>query len=176
MRALKIILGLLVAIIVVVLAVGVFLPKEYEVVRTIEIDAPPEVVFDEVNTLRDWEAWSPWLAGDPTIESKYSGPASGVGAKVTWTSEHSGNGTQTIMLSERPTRIETHLDFGNMGRPEAYWTFEPQDDGTQVTWGLEGTATGPIGGYFAIMIDDWVGSDYEDGLRRLKHVVEAEEK
>jgi hypothetical protein len=63
-----------------------------------------------------------------------------------------------------------------MGRPEAYWTFEPQDDGTQVTWGLEGTATGPIGGYFAIMIDDWVGSDYEDGLRRLKHVVEAEEK
>jgi hypothetical protein len=44
---------------------------------------------------------------------------------VRWTSEKSGEGTQTITVSERPTRIETALDFGDMGQPDADWTFEP---------------------------------------------------
>jgi hypothetical protein len=39
-----------------------------------------------------------------------------------------------------------------------------------VTWGLSGTASGPLGGYFAKMMDGWVGADYEDGLVRLKQV------
>jgi len=92
---------------------------------------------------------------------------------VTWTSEKSGDGTQTITLSERPTRIETVLDFGEMGEPSAYWSFEPLGEGVRVTWGLNGTASGPLGGYFAKMMDHWVGADYEDGLARLKQVAEA---
>jgi hypothetical protein len=75
-------------------------------------------------------------------------------------------------LSERPKRIETALDFGDMGQPHAYWTFEPSGEGVQVTWGLTGTTSGPLGGYFAKMMDGWVGADYEGGLARLKEVVE----
>jgi hypothetical protein len=37
---------------------------------------------------------------------------------------------------------------------------------------LTGTTSGPLGGYFAKMMDGWVGADYEDGLARLKEVVE----
>ena len=44
----------------------------------------------------------------------------------------------------------------------------------KVTWGLTGTTRGLLGGYFARMTDDWVGGDYEDGLVRLKEVVEAQ--
>ena len=47
------------------------------------------------------------------------------------------------------------------------------DDGVRVTWGLSGTASGPLGGYFAKMMDGWVGADYEDGLARLKQVAES---
>jgi hypothetical protein len=171
MRALKIIVGLLVAVIVVVLAVGLFLPKDYRVERSIEIDCPPEWVFEEVNSLQRWSAWSPWIARDPTIDSQYSGPEAGVGSKVAWTSENSGAGIQTITLSEPAQRIETHLDFGEMGQAQSDWTFEPKGLGVVVTWGLSGNAPGVLGGYFARMMDGWVGADYEDGLSRLKQVV-----
>ncbi len=169
----KTILGLLLAAVVIVVGIGLFLPNDYRVERSIEIDATPEAVFDQVNTLKNWNAWSPWAARDPSIENTYSGPEAGVGSKVTWTSEDSGNGSQTITFSERPKRIETHLDFGEMGRPKADWTFEPSEEGVRVTWGLSGTAGGPLGGYFAKMMDGWVGADYEDGLSRLKKVVEG---
>ena len=92
---------------------------------------------------------------------------------TSWTSEKSGEGTQTITASERPSRIETQLDFGEMGQPTADWTFESSGAGTKVTWGLTGEATGALGGYFASMIDGMLGPDYEDGLRRLKGVVES---
>ena len=173
MRLLKLVAIVLVAVVVVVLGVGAFLSKDFQVERSIEIDAAPEVVFDQVNSLKKWSAWSPWVARDPSIQNTYAGPEAGEGATVTWTSEKSGNGTQTITLSDRPNRIETALDFGDMGQPNAYWTFEPSGGGVEVTWGLKGTAAGPLGGYFAKMMDGWVGADYEDGLGRLKAVVES---
>ncbi|MGB8331898.1 MAG: SRPBCC family protein [Polyangiales bacterium] len=173
MRIAKLIVLVLLALAVLVVGIGAFLPKDFHVERSIEIDASPEVVFDLVNSLRKWEAWSPWIARDPSIENTYAGPEAGVEATVTWTSEKSGEGTQTITLSERPTRIETVLNLGEMGEPSAYWTFEPVGDGVRVTWSLNGTASGPLGGYFAKMMDGWVGADYEDGLERLKKVAEA---
>ena len=172
-RILKLTVLILLALAVVVVGIGSFLSKDFAVERSIEISASPEDVFDRVNALRTWSAWSPWLARDPSIVNTYSGPEAGLGATVTWMSEKSGDGKQTITLSERPKRIETALDFGDMGQPNAYWTFEPSGEGVRVTWGLTGTTSGPLGGYFAKMMDGWVGADYEDGLARLKEVLEA---
>ena len=173
MRVLKMSGLVLVALVIVVLGVGALLPKDFRVERSIEIDAPPEMVFDRVSSLRTWDAWSPWLARDPSIQNTYTGPETGVGASVVWTSENSGDGKQTITLAERPTRIEMALDFGDMGQPAADWTFEPSGNGTLVTWGLSGRTSGPLGGYFAKMMDGWVGADYEDGLARLKQLLES---
>lgn len=175
MRALKVIIGVLVALTLLLLGIGLFIPKDYHVERSIEIDAPPDLVFDQVNNFRNWDAWSPWLAQDPTIKNEYSGPESGVGAKVSWTSENSGEGSQTITSSERPKRIETRLDFGEMGQPGAVFTFAPEGDGTLVTWSLTGTMSGPIGGYVAAAFDRLLGPTYEDGLSRLKRVCEEKE-
>jgi hypothetical protein len=173
MRVLKLSVLILLALLVLVVGIGSFLPKDFTVERSIEMNTSPEVVFDEVSSLRKWDAWSPWLARDPSIVNTYSGPAAGVGAKVTWTSVKSGDGTQMITFSHRPKRLETALDFGEMGQPRAYWTFEPSGEGVEVTWGLTGTTSGLLGGYFAKMMDHRVGADYQDGLARLKEVVEA---
>jgi carbon monoxide dehydrogenase subunit G len=173
MRVLKVIAIGIIAFSVLVFGIGAFLSKDFHVERSIEIDAPPEKVFAHVNSLKKWGAWSPWLARDPSIQNTYSGPDEGVGASVSWTSEGSGSGSQTIVASEPPSRIETQLDFGEMGQPTADWRFEPNGSGTTVTWGMTGSATGPLGGYFASMMDGMLGPDYEDGLARLKKVVES---
>jgi hypothetical protein len=35
-------------------------PADFRVTRSASIDAPPEVVFAQVNDLRKWNDWSPW--------------------------------------------------------------------------------------------------------------------
>lgn len=173
MKALKITLITLVALAVLFVAGGLMLPKQYEVERSLVIDAQPSAVFNEVNTLKNWDAWSPWTAKDPTIRNTYSGPESGVGAKVSWTSEEMGEGSQEILASEPPEHISTRLDFGEHGHADADWHFEAVDGQTRVRWGFSGETSGLMGGYFAMMMDSFVGSDFEDGLDRLKRRVES---
>lgn len=173
MKAFKIIGAIVAMFVVAVVVIANVLPSAYRVERTIDIAAPPAMVFAEVNALRRWSAWSPWVANDPTIDNEYSGPESGVGASVSWTSEHSGTGKQTIARSEAPSRIELDLDFGDQGTSLAYFQFDAAAGGTHVTWGLKGDMGGPIGGVIAAQMDRMVGGDYTDGLARLKRHVEG---
>ena len=55
----KLIIGLVV-IVVVFVGVGFVLPSTYSVERSVVIDAKPEVIFHQVNTLERWESWTPW--------------------------------------------------------------------------------------------------------------------
>ena len=96
MRVLKIVLGVLAALVVLLLLGGLALPRGYRVERSLEIKAPPETVFAEVNSLKKWNAWSPWLARDQSIRNTYSGPASGKGASVSGPSDDSGDGRQGL--------------------------------------------------------------------------------
>ena len=81
MRVLKIIVLVIIALSVLVFGIGAFLSKDFRVERSIEIAAAPEVVFDEINSLKKWNAWSPWLARDPSIQNTYDGPDPGVGPR-----------------------------------------------------------------------------------------------
>jgi len=174
MRALKIIGGGILAIVIILLALGSLLPSEYRVERSAEIAAPPEAVFAHVNSLKRWDAWSPWIARDKSIDNSFSGPDEGAGARVTWTSDGEGSGSQEITRSVPHTRIETHLDFGDQGSADADWTFEATSSGTRVTWGMHGDMPGPLGGLIASQMERFIGPDYEDGLTRLAKHVEAQ--
>jgi hypothetical protein len=63
---------------VALLAVALVLqPDRFTVTRSAIIDAPPNVVFRQINELRNWEAWSPWAKLDPQARTSYDGPAAG---------------------------------------------------------------------------------------------------
>jgi hypothetical protein len=55
-------------------------PSEFKVSRSLTMAAPAEIVFPNVNTVRQWEAWNPWGKLDPNCKMTYEGPGSGVGA------------------------------------------------------------------------------------------------
>jgi len=172
-KALKILAGALVALLLVFLVGAAVLPAEARTERSRVIAAPPEVVFAEVDSLRRWESWSPWLHRDPTIQSTYNDVEAGVGAESRWTSESSGTGSQRIVVSEPPRRIETELDFGEMGSARAHFTFEPVAEGTRVTWGFVSPNEGPVQKWMGLLVERFVGSDYEVGLERLAAQVEG---
>ena len=85
-----------------------------------------------------------------------------------------GTGSQEIVVSEPDSRVETALDFGEMGTATAFFDLAPGGGGSRVTWGFT-TDTGfnPVGRWMGLMMDRWVGADYETGLANLKTLVEG---
>lgn len=176
MRFVKgVVVGVL-ALIVLLVAVSFLLPRETTVERAVLIEAPAEAIFPHVNSLKATENWSPWLARDPDVELSYSGPESGVGSQLDWASENPqvGIGSQIITASNSNERVETALDFGQMGTANAWFDLEPEGAGTRVTWGfVSDNGMNPMARWMGLMLDTWVGGDYEAGLNNLKALVEA---
>ncbi len=176
MRILRNILIGLVALVALLLVVGFFLPRHVIVERDVVVDVPPEAVFPHVSSLQAFSEWSPWGDIDPDMQVAYSGPDTGVGNVMEWTSEHPnvGNGRQEIVEVVENESVRTALDFGDMGTAEAWWRLVPEGEGTRVVWGLDADmGAGPIGRWFGLMMDGLVGADYERGLTRLQASVEG---
>jgi hypothetical protein len=176
MRIFKWLLGIVVVLAAIFFAGGFLLPKDVTVARSIEIDAPAEQIFPYVNSLKAGADWSPWLGRDPEVQLTYSGPDKGVGAKLNWASEHPqvGSGSQEISLSEQNSKVVTALDFGDMGNAVAQFNLVETAGKTTVTWDLA-TDMGntPMGRWMGLMMDTWVGGDYETGLANLKALIEG---
>lgn len=172
----KFLIGLIGAVALFVV-IGLFLPREVSVSREALINAPPEKVFAHINDLKKWNTWSPWAKRDPDIKQTFSGPNEGLGQKVVWTSDHDqvGNGTQEIVESVPNQMIRTALDFGDMGTAKAAFNLEGFDGGTRITWGFEtDMGSNPMMRWMGLMMDGWIGADYEAGLAALKDVAEKE--
>lgn len=177
MKALKIGGIGLVGLVLLFVAVGLFLPRKLDVSRSVVIEAPPERVFVQVNDVRRHEAWSPWKAADPTVVNTFppSGESVGEGAWYSWTSEHSGAGTMTITRSDPPHGIEGEVEFERGRKASVYYRVETTDTGTRLTWGFGADAGCNIPHrYMGLFADSLMGPWLEDGLDRLKKLVEAE--
>lgn len=175
MKLIKRIFLTLLIVVAALVAVSYLLPSQAVVARSITIDAPASAVFPHVNSMQATEAWSPWLSRDPETKLSYSGPDAGVGNTLSWTSEHPqvGSGTQEIVESVENQLVRTELDFGPMGTATATFDLQPEGTGTKVTWGfLSELGMNPISRWMGLMMDDWVGGDYETGLGNLKALVE----
>lgn len=176
MRILKRILLGIVVLVAALVVISYLLPGTATVSRTVTIAAPADAVFPHVNSMQKTEAWSPWLSRDPETQLTYSGPDAGVGNKLAWASENPqvGSGTQEIIESVDNQSVRTALDFGAMGTAVASFDLVPSGEATEVTWGFESNlGMNPMSRWMGLMMDQWVGADYETGLANLKSLVES---
>ncbi len=162
--------------------IGLFLPRLVHVERSIEVSRPATEVFDLLNSYQQFTSWSPWASRDPDTQYEYTGPESGVGARLTWTGDPRlvGSGWQEIIESQPWSLIRTRLDFDQQGPAEAYFQLDETPDGVKVTWGFDtdlvegqGILGGFLAKYFGLFFDRWIGSDYEQGLANIKALVES---
>lgn len=175
MRWIKRILLTLVLLVVLLAGIGMLLPRNIEVARSIDINASPAEIFPHVNNLAATIPWSPWLVHDPDTKNTFNDIPEGVGAKMTWASEHPqvGSGTMEVITSTPNEHLQVALDFGDMGTASATWDFKPNGDMTTATWGMQtDMGAGPVGRWMGLMMDRWIGNDYEQGLKNLKELVE----
>lgn len=166
-----------IGLILLILVIAVFLPRETVIEREININAPAKAVFAQVNELRNWDKWSKWHTIDPDAVYTYSDPASGLDAWYSWKSEHPnvGNGKLTTTVLTPYTYLEQRMDFEGMGSSTAYWKFDEKDGATHVIWGFKNdNGWNLIGRWVGVMMDKMLGPDYEYGLEHLKQVAETE--
>jgi effector-binding domain-containing protein len=176
MRALKIIgLALLIVLILLVI-LSYLLPKNIKVERSLFIKADAAVVFDQINTLKNWEQWSPWHKIDSLMVLTYSGPEAGKDAVYEWKSEHPnvGNGKLTILSSTPFDSIVVEMDFNEKGKSEGGFIIVKADSGVTLTWNLRSNlGNNPISRYFGLFMDKMIGPDFEKGLKSIKTISEA---
>ena len=173
MKVLKRIVLAIVILVVVLAGIGFLLPSTYKVERSTVVQAPAEVVFDQVNDLKKADVWSPWKT-DPTMKITFGDLTAGKGASSSWTSKDMGNGTQTIEESVPNQAITVGLDFGKMGTAKSHWTFVPEGEGIKVTQDITGDqGMNPVKRWMGLMMDKLMGSYFEKGLASLKQASET---
>jgi len=176
----RLILGL--AVLVGIMAgVAYGLPAHVIVSRSKSINVPESVVFPYLNDLHHFSDWSPWKQRDPDLKVTYSGPQQGKGAKVEWTSEKPSIGTGSIeivdVVESPPNRnIELNLNLNGLEGTGAF-AIGPEGSGSKVTWSFSSeSGSSPLKRWKALMLDGFIGPEYDAGLDQLKEKVEAERR
>lgn len=175
MKALRVLFYTATAIIGLLLVAGLFLPTSAHVERSVVTSASPDAVFEIVSSFRRFNEWSPWFALDPQAKYTYTGPASGVGARMAWTSDKPevGSGSQQIVAVEPGRSVTTRLDFGDQ-QATSTLTIEAEGSGSRITWAFDTSLEGNfLGRYFGLFFDRMIGTDYEKGVAKLKAIAEA---
>ncbi|MEQ1744814.1 MAG: SRPBCC family protein [Saprospiraceae bacterium] len=176
MKILKFLLYLILGLGVLWVALGIFGKKDYHIERSIEIDAPKDVVYDQVRLFENFPAWSPWAPLDPNMKTSIEGTDGTVGAVYKWAgNDKVGVGQETI-TALAPDRIDIKITFIEPfeSTSPSYMLFEENDKKTKVTWGFDMHIAFPWNGLAMFTdMDAGVGKDYEKGLGNLKKVCEA---
>lgn len=174
------ILGAVAAVIVLLLIVIATRPGTYQVVRSGKMTAPPRAPYDEINDFHRWIDWSPWEHIDPNLQRSYEGPNAGVGAIYRWQgNKQVGSGNMTITESRPGELIRIRLEFIKPFPSvcDTLFTFKPEGNQTAVTWTMNGTHNFMSKGMCLVMsMDKMIGGHFEQGLAKLKTVVEAKTK
>ena len=115
-------------------------PSHFEVTRSMVMPVPADKVFPLVNDLHRWEGWSPWVKMDPDSKATYEGPASGIGASMSWVGKKTGEGRMTVTDSRPNELVLFKLEFFKPFKASntAQFTFKPEGAGTLVSWSMSG--------------------------------------
>ncbi len=173
MKFLKIIGIILVVLVATFFIVAAFLPKHFHVEQSVVIDRPVEYPFNQVNTLNNWQKWSPFSQNDSTMVNSYTGPASGVGSIMSWSSKKQGTGSMKITESNPLKRIGTELDFGEQGKSLSYFNFVEKDGKTTIFWGMDTDPGYPVERVVYALMKSSMEAVFDKGLQNLKSVSES---
>lgn len=172
MKAIKVMLLVLIVLAAAVAIIGLLLPGEYTVKRSVVVDTNPTHVAAYVRNLNQWKHWSPW-ENSPGMTIEPGEQTSGVGATQSWSSDKENGRLEVIAVT--PDRIDFVCYFQNEQYiSDCSITFEQLADSTTVTWTMTGIMDKPpvLGPYMALMMKQQLGPLFTQGLDNLKAVAE----
>lgn len=149
---------------------------KYQVEKSIVIHSDLASVRQWVADFNAWSCWSPWNVLEPGCPVTLVGEPAEIGHSMEWDGQVIGAGKNTLS-HVNDTELVNALEFYRPWKGKATATFKFEALGTdespqtQVTWTLD--ASLPFFLFFMVkMMKNWVGMDYERGLKMLKAMIE----
>ena len=156
------------------LVISLVLPSSRHLSEKVETNRKATIVYDTLNSLRRFKDWNPLVLRDPRMQLKLSGPDSGVGARLDYSSNVAalGNGSWEITAND-PGRSVTYAIANPQRGHDKRTVFVLRPTGhsgrnieiTQnydVTYGWD-----LMGRYAGLYVARHVGDDMKMGLERL---------
>lgn len=167
----------LIALIAILAITSFLIPAKQTIERSLVINEPAERIWELIVDPTAWNRWSPWYRRDPKMKLTYDGAPKGEGARWSWVSETQGNGNMQIVRADVPREMNYVMSFDGMGSALGKFVLEPADGGTRVAWSFESDAGyNPIARWFGLMLDRWVGPDFEAGLAGMAQALSSQAK
>ena len=172
MKALLKLLYILLFLVIAILLAGLFLPRDMEIESSGKIKSSPGIIFDQVNTLKNWENWSPWIISDTTVHLAYNNIPAGKGAEFRWVDRQSNEGSLKILRCDSEKNIDMHVDFGKNGDANIFWKFTMEENSIKVSWTFKTNDMSYFERYFMVIYKMSIQNDLNKGLKNLKLVCE----
>lgn len=156
----------------------------FEVTKTKTINAPAEVIYNNVKDFKNWQTWGPWMIEDKNIEINYAEKTEGEGASFSWKSEIVGDGAMKTIKVIPNKEIDQEIVFnGPAGdiKSTMGWKFEEGDTSgaTKVTLKIIGEKSflqKVYANFTNQNLESSFGNIYGQGLDNLDTVVTEEMK
>jgi len=177
-KVFSVVLIALLSLVALALLTAFFVPRTYEVERSIAINQPPEKVFNYVKLLKNQDQYSVWASMDPNMTKSFSGADGQVGFISAWDSENPdvGKGEQEITAIE-DHRVEYELRFMEPFTSVSPAFMEVVDKGQNqsvVHWGISGRFSYPTNLFLLVMpMEEMIAQDFDTGLANLKKIMET---
>ncbi len=174
----KTLTNILIALAVIVVIAGVivyFLPNNYTVTNSVEINKPADVVYKQIADFNNWHSWSPWAEMEPNAKITVDGVPASVGHKMSWNGEKLGEGCMTLsgFVPNQSLKCDDEFVKPMKATSKDNWKIESNGNKTTVTWTTTGGLKFPMGRLFGLAIDKMVSQPEKHGLENLKKVCEA---
>ena len=160
------------------LVVSLLLPSQRNLIEQVETNRRMTIVYDTLNSLRRFGQWNPLALRDPGMALKLSGPASGVGARVDYSSDNAQVGTGSWEITK--TAVNESIDYAvvnNQRGTNKTMKFALKPTGrsgrnveisqayhVEYNWDL-------LGRYAGLYVSRHVGDDMQLGLQRLSNML-----
>ncbi|MFY0253104.1 GyrI-like domain-containing protein [Chitinophaga sp. 30R24] len=177
MKALKTLAWIIGIILFIALALIFFVPTHIHVERTVEIEAPVAIVWNDIVKFQKFNEWSPWKEMDSTAKFTISGDDGSLGATDSWKGSKIGEGKLQHLALEPFKSVIQKLTFITPFPAESDVYFHLFEDAgkTRVVWGFDMYYKRPQN-VMTLFMKGAMQSDFDQGLSNLKSMAEAEVK
>ncbi|XQF93100.1 SRPBCC family protein [Pseudoalteromonas espejiana] len=174
-KLLKTLTKTLFILLLVLMLIGLTLPQNYSVNKSVLIDAKVATVKSLVADFSLWHLWSPWQKVDPTITFSIGEPSRGIGAHQSWQNDW-GHGEMTI-TSLTNNQMTFNALLKNEHIIEGTITFTKENGFVKVACNIKGQTTTPlVSGYLSLFSEYVLSNTVALGLNNLQTVAQLRDE
>lgn len=178
MKAGRLILFFIVAVLATVALLSFLQPTQQSVTRRVSINAPASTIYPQLARLENFNRFSVWTQQDSSAVYKLTGNDGTVGATSSWkgSPEISGEGKIEIVGLKANQQVSHRIQISEPKKLDATSVFDLRETNpavTEVSWTFT-LATPRPWNIFNLFysLDKEKGSEFEQGLQALKSLIE----